>query len=160
MGSEVRGSLSRCREVSTTKINFLDFSARYGTFLQKTGGFSQHRDNPPAGRCRRTKAQRTTAGRMADADAQVRLRQPAFTALGPFDEQHGIDVPGADTFYTSVIAWGRSRIIEERPVKRRVLEMLVEKYLETRREITDTMLDRTCIVAVEIGEITGKENKP
>ena len=27
---------------------------------------------------------------MADADAQVRLRQPAFTALGPFDEQHGI----------------------------------------------------------------------
>ena len=77
-----------------------------------------------------------------------------------FDEMHGINVTGADTWYTSVLAWGNAVIVQERSLCRKVLEMLVKKYLGTEVEITDAMLDRTCIAGVCVEEVTGKENLP
>jgi len=76
-----------------------------------------------------------------------------------FDVTHGIDVPGADTFYTSVIAWGNPRILQDRSLKKRALAMLTEKYLGEERRITDTMADGTCIVSVKLDTVTGKENR-
>ena len=76
-----------------------------------------------------------------------------------FDLMHGISSEKADTFYTSVIAWGNAEIIRDLDLGRKVLEMLVDKYLETGRKITDTMVDRTCIAAVRIEDVTGKENR-
>lgn len=76
-----------------------------------------------------------------------------------FDSMLGISEEKADTFYTSVIAWGNAEIITHRELGRKVLEMLVDKYLETTRKITDTMVDRTCIAAVRIEDVTGKENR-
>jgi len=76
-----------------------------------------------------------------------------------FDETHGIDKRGADTYYTSVIAWGIPRILTERGEKIRVLESLCEKYLGDKRKITDTMADGTCVVGVPIDTVTGKENR-
>ncbi len=76
-----------------------------------------------------------------------------------FDSMHGISSENADTFYTSVVAWGNAEVIRDVNLGRKVLEMLVDKYLETSRKITDTMVDRTCIAAVRIDEVTGKENR-
>jgi len=90
-------------------------------------------------------------------------RKYSAIRLGPrvcleFDEMHGVSVEAADTFYTSVIAWGKVHIVLERELSRRTLGLLVKKYLGEEREITDTMADRTCIAYVEIEEITGKES--
>jgi nitroimidazol reductase NimA-like FMN-containing flavoprotein (pyridoxamine 5'-phosphate oxidase superfamily) len=76
-----------------------------------------------------------------------------------FDQMTGVDSNALDTFYTSVIAWGRTRIVDDRNLSRKILALLVEKYIGEVREITDNMVDRTCVSAVELEEITGKENR-
>lgn len=76
-----------------------------------------------------------------------------------FDTTYGIDINGADTFYTSVIAWGSPEIVHERQSKIRILELIVMKYLGEKRIITDTMADGTCIVSIRADKITGKENR-
>lgn len=76
-----------------------------------------------------------------------------------FDRMTGVDSNALDTFYTSVIAWGRALIVEDRSLSGKVLAMLVEKYIGKAGEITDNMIDRTCVCSVEIEEITGKENR-
>ncbi len=77
-----------------------------------------------------------------------------------FDETLGTDVPGADTWYRSVIAWGEPRFVEDIPGKKRVLEMLCLKYLGESRRITDSMAEGTCVVEIPLDTVTGKENLP
>ncbi len=76
-----------------------------------------------------------------------------------FDRTHGIDLQGASTFYTSAIAWGTPLILSETKEKMEILQMLCEKYLGEKRKITDTMADGTCVAAVRLDTVTGKENR-
>lgn len=77
-----------------------------------------------------------------------------------FDETLGTDVPGADTWYRSVIAWGEPLFVEDIPEKKRILELLCLKYLGKVRRITDTMAEGTCVVKIPLEAVTGKENLP
>ena len=66
------------------------------------------------------------------------------------------------TAYRSVIAFGRAAILEDASEKRAVLMSLAEKYSGSQpqsrhdAEIADSFA-RVCVVAIEIGHLTGKE---
>jgi len=67
------------------------------------------------------------------------------------------------THYKSVIVFGRARFVEDSDEKRRLLTALGEKYspgmaAETQAEI-DAFWEATCVVAIEIDHISGKQAK-
>ena len=76
-----------------------------------------------------------------------------------FDETRGFNRKEADTFYTSVIAWGSPVQVKDAGEKERILGMLCRKYLGEERPISDTMVAGTCIVSVKLDTVTGKENR-
>jgi len=64
------------------------------------------------------------------------------------------------TYFCSVIAFGRARVVEEETEKRQALELLAEKYspAETgRQEEIDKNLSRVRIVELTIEHLSGKE---
>ncbi|MGQ9556139.1 MAG: pyridoxamine 5'-phosphate oxidase family protein, partial [Anaerolineae bacterium] len=63
-------------------------------------------------------------------------------------------------FYQSVIIRGVARILgetEDQPVKERALRLLIEKYSSGSRELSTEDVERTAVVEITIGRITGKE---
>lgn len=65
------------------------------------------------------------------------------------------------TYYRSVIAFGRARILENESEKRRSLEMLAVKYSpeQTGRQLEiDKQLAGVCMVEIQIEHLTGKES--
>ncbi len=68
------------------------------------------------------------------------------------------------TYYRSVIAFGRAKIIENKKIKTDVLKVLIKKYSEDLNEksinkIIEDKLDLTNVIEIEIEHLTGKENK-
>ncbi len=93
------------------------------------------------------------AGRKIEA-----IRENPLVCL-EFDEMHGIAEESADTFYTSIIAWGSAREESNRETAKKALELICSKYLKQARVITDEMVTGTTIVSVRINRVTGKENR-
>ena len=94
----------------------------------------------------------------ADTGRKVEaIRENPLVCL-EFDEMHGIAEESADTFYTSIIAWG-SALEEKNPdTAKKVLEQICSKYLKKPKVVTDEMVAGTTIVSVRINRVTGKEN--
>lgn len=65
------------------------------------------------------------------------------------------------TYFRSVVAFGRARIVEEREEKRRLLEYLAERFCpgETERRAAEVAngLDRLVMIVMTIEHLTGKE---
>ena len=65
------------------------------------------------------------------------------------------------TYYRSVVAFGRARVLEEVSEKRKALEKLAEKYspeLERGRSLEiDKQFAGVCMVEIQIEHLTGKE---
>ena len=65
------------------------------------------------------------------------------------------------TYYRSVVAFGRARVLEEVSEKRKALEKLAEKYspeLERGRSLEiDKQFAGVCMVEMQIEHLTGKE---
>lgn len=68
------------------------------------------------------------------------------------------------TYYRSVIAFGRIRILEEESEKRAAIELLAQKYhpADTQERRTDTINNawsRMCLLELDIEHMTGKAAK-
>ena len=68
------------------------------------------------------------------------------------------------TYYRSVIAFGRARVVEDEAVSLRAMELLAIKYHpngseESRMSEIDGALGRFCVVGIEIEHLSGKEAK-
>lgn len=65
------------------------------------------------------------------------------------------------TYYRSVIAFGRARILKDEHQKRGALQMLAAKYSPEQREgrllEIERLFSRVCMVEVDIEHLTGKE---
>ncbi|MBC8560228.1 pyridoxamine 5'-phosphate oxidase family protein [Fumia xinanensis] len=65
------------------------------------------------------------------------------------------------TYYRSVVAFGRARVLEDVSEKRKALEKLAEKYspeLERGRSLEiDKQFAGVCMVEIQIEHLTGKE---
>lgn len=65
------------------------------------------------------------------------------------------------TYFRSVIAFGKARILEDEVEKRRALEKLAERYSpdheEGRLQEIDKLFNQVCLVEVSVKHITGKE---
>lgn len=67
------------------------------------------------------------------------------------------------TLFSSVIAFGRARVIDDRDEKLRTIRILTEKYSPNMKakmeaEISDTF-DRFIMIAIEVEHMTGKKSK-
>lgn len=73
------------------------------------------------------------------------------------------DVVAAEytTYFRSVIAFGRARIIRDEADRRRALELLAAKYTpddeEGRLQEVDKLIGRTCMVELSIEHMSGKQ---
>lgn len=67
------------------------------------------------------------------------------------------------TYFRSVIAFGKARILDDEAEKRKAIEVLAEKYtpdhLEERNKEIDGAMMRLCMVEISIDYMTGKEAK-
>lgn len=65
----------------------------------------------------------------------------------------------AHSYYRSVIIKGKGTLIEEKEMKRKILELMVEKYQPEggAGEISEKILNRTAVIEISIRERTGKE---
>ena len=65
-------------------------------------------------------------------------------------------------YFQSIIAWGKTRTVEEKEEKKEVLVRLMTKYVKTRRKWTfeDEELDRVMVVEITIEKMTGKSCLP
>lgn len=65
------------------------------------------------------------------------------------------------TYFRSVIAFGRARVLEEEGEKRAAMEVLAEKYTpgdpEGRKQEIEKEYRALCVVVVEIDHLSGKE---
>lgn len=65
------------------------------------------------------------------------------------------------TYFRSVIAFGRARVLEEEPEKRAAIELLAAKYTpgdpEGRQREIEREYRALCVVAIEIEHLSGKE---
>ena len=65
------------------------------------------------------------------------------------------------TYYRSVIAFGRARVLEDEGEKRAALEKLAERYSprqeEGRRAEIDKLFQRVCMVELAVEHMSGKE---
>ena len=66
----------------------------------------------------------------------------------------------ANYYYRSIIIKGKATLINERVKKRRVLQMLMEKYQPegNEKEIPERVLKKTAVIEILPREVTGKEN--
>ncbi|MEA4854078.1 MAG: pyridoxamine 5'-phosphate oxidase family protein [Christensenella sp.] len=64
------------------------------------------------------------------------------------------------THFTSVIAFGRARILETPQEKKKALQAIAEKYSPEQREEAkaeiEKLLDKTCAIEVKIEHLSGK----
>ncbi len=73
------------------------------------------------------------------------------------------DVVAAEytTYFRSVIAFGRARIIRDEADRRQALELLAAKYTpddeEGRLQEVDKLIGRTCMVELSIEHLSGKQ---
>lgn len=90
-------------------------------------------------------------------DAIERCGKASFCVI---DED---DVVAAEytTYFRSVIAFGRARIIRDEADRRRALELLAAKYApddeEGRLQEVDKLIGRTCMVELAIEHMSGKQ---
>ncbi len=67
------------------------------------------------------------------------------------------------TYFRSVIAFGRARVIDQADEKRKVLELLARRYgspTDERLQIeTERQIARVCLVEIAIEHLTGKQAK-
>ena len=90
-------------------------------------------------------------------DAIERCGKASFCVI---DED---DVVAAEytTYFRSVIAFGRARIIRDEADRRRALELLAAKYApddeEGRLQEVDKLIGRTCMVELVIEHMSGKQ---
>jgi nitroimidazol reductase NimA-like FMN-containing flavoprotein (pyridoxamine 5'-phosphate oxidase superfamily) len=65
------------------------------------------------------------------------------------------------TYFRSVIAFGKARILENETEKRKAMEILAEKYSPNhekgRLEEIDKLFNQVCLIEIEIDHLTGKE---
>lgn len=61
--------------------------------------------------------------------------------------------------YRSVIAFGTASFVTDPEAKRRALDVLMAQYAEGRFTYPDSQVAKTCIIRVDITEITGKESR-
>lgn len=101
----------------------------------------------------RTMANLSANPRVCFTVAEMGRLIPAATAMGFSNE------------YTSVVAFGRARLVESTDEKRLALQALLDKYFpglrpeRDYRPITDQELDATAVVAIEIQAWSGKQKK-
>jgi hypothetical protein len=58
--------------------------------------------------------------------------------------------------YRSVMGTGRAVILEDRDAKRRGLAAIMAQYSDRTHTFPDREVDRTCVVRVDIGSLSGK----
>jgi nitroimidazol reductase NimA-like FMN-containing flavoprotein (pyridoxamine 5'-phosphate oxidase superfamily) len=61
--------------------------------------------------------------------------------------------------YKSVIGFGRAAVVEDRQAKREALDIIMAQYAEGRFDYSDTALDRTIVIRVDISSMSGKESR-
>lgn len=65
------------------------------------------------------------------------------------------------TYFRSVIAFGKARILDEQAEKRAAIEKLAAKYSpdqeEGRKKEIDDQIDHMCMVEIQIDHLSGKE---
>ncbi len=65
------------------------------------------------------------------------------------------------TYFRSVIAFGRARVLEDEAERRRALELLAAKYSPDdeagRLEEVDKLIARTCMIELSIERLSGKQ---
>lgn len=83
--------------------------------------------------------------------------QVSFCAVG-FCQVAAGPVPCAWTsFYESVCGSGKARIVEDTQERQAALECILHKYgFEGSAAFPDAMLERTCIIKIDVASITGK----
>ena len=57
-----------------------------------------------------------------------------------------------------MIRFGRAVVIEDRQIKREALNIIMDQYAEGEFDYSDTALDRTIVIRVDISSMTGKES--
>jgi len=60
--------------------------------------------------------------------------------------------------YQSVIGFGTAEVVEEPEEKRRGLSLLMAQYSDREFSFPDQAVQRTCVIRVTIGRITGKQS--
>jgi len=60
--------------------------------------------------------------------------------------------------YQSVIGFGTAEVVEEPEEKRRELSLLMAQYSDREFSFPDQAVQRTCVIRVTIGRITGKQS--
>jgi hypothetical protein len=75
---------------------------------------------------------------------------------GMVDSEHACDW---GVRYQSVIAFGRARVIEDINEKREALAVLMAQYSKDTFTFPHDKTEITCIIKVDIKEITGKKSK-
>ena len=93
-------------------------------------------------------------------DAIRRSEKASFCVIG----QDQIVPEELTTYYRSVIAFGRIRIVEEEKEKRRILGALADKYAPTlseekRQASIEQDLAPVCILEMQVEHLSGKEGK-
>jgi nitroimidazol reductase NimA-like FMN-containing flavoprotein (pyridoxamine 5'-phosphate oxidase superfamily) len=65
------------------------------------------------------------------------------------------------TYFRSVIAFGKARILENETEKRKAMEILAEKYSPNHEKgrlvEIDKLFNQVCLIEIEIDHLTGKE---
>lgn len=92
-------------------------------------------------------------------DAIKKNDKVSFTVIG----QDKIVPELYTTYFKSVIAFGRAKVIEDTDEKIRLTKLIAQKYRpgfekEMQKEI-DSELSALCVICIEIEHMTGKESK-
>nr|WP_279343379.1 pyridoxamine 5'-phosphate oxidase family protein [Fundidesulfovibrio terrae] len=62
--------------------------------------------------------------------------------------------------FKSVVGVGRASFVTDRAEKRAALDLIMSHYDGPVREYEDKVLDVTCVVRIDLDELTGKSNPP
>ena len=80
----------------------------------------------------------------------------SFTTVNPQEVIFCSETCKATMYFESVVGHGKIEFVEDPSDKRIALNAIVTKYLDTKIDAPDAILDLTCIFKLTIEEMTGK----
>ena len=86
--------------------------------------------------------------------------QVSFDAVVEYELSRQLKACGFTSHYKSVVGRGRISIVEDLHEKVRALDIIMAHYDAPQGKYEETILARTCVVRVDVEELTGKANPP
>ena len=83
-----------------------------------------------------------------------------FEMVGQSDLAPGEQACGFTTYFSSVIGFGRARIIEDGPAKVQALDVIMAHHNGPQGGYKDKALAAMAVIVIDIEEMTGKVSRP